>query len=28
VKRLLQTTELHRRFHVYPTVTAAAASLG
>jgi anti-anti-sigma factor len=28
VKRLLQTTELDRRFHIYPTVTAAAASLG
>jgi stage II sporulation protein AA (anti-sigma F factor antagonist) len=28
VRRLLQTTELERRFHVYPTLTAAIASLG
>ncbi|MDQ7906295.1 STAS domain-containing protein [Phytohabitans sp. ZYX-F-186] len=28
VRRLLQTTELERRFHVYPTLTAATASLG
>ena len=28
VKRLMQTTELDRRFHVYPTITAATASLG
>lgn len=28
VRRLLQTTELERRFHVYPTLTAATSSLG
>ncbi|GAA4443291.1 STAS domain-containing protein [Phytohabitans houttuyneae] len=28
VRRLLHTTELERRFDVYPTLTAAVASLG